>query len=208
MKNPIGVTFDHYNRVIVADSDNNRIQILTTAGQFIKRYGEKELKDPFGVCLTSDGNIAVCSGGEKAGVKVFTQDGVLIMQFNDSKRKGRPYFVTYGSQKYFVGYADDHKVSVFNREGIPLYSFGEFGQGDGQFNAPYGVAIDSINKVLVCDQLNHRIQVFTTEGQFLHKIGTRVVGLGKFAHPVDIAVSPNGHVYVSQFSGHRVLVFQ
>ena len=208
MKSPMGVTFDHHNRVIVADYANDRIQILTTTGQFIKKFGEKELKKPYGVCLTSDGNIAVCSGGEKAGVKVFTQDGVLIMQLNDSKRTYRPYFVTYGSQKYFVTYADDHKVSVFNREGIPLYSFGEFGQGDGQFNKPYGVVIDSRNKVLVCDNENHRIQVFTTEGQFLHKIGTWCVGLGQFTYPLGIAVSPNGHLYVCEHGGHRVQVFQ
>ena len=208
MKKPIGVTFDHYNRVIVADYENNRIQILTTAGQFIKRFGEKELKKPFGVCLTSDGNIAVCSGGEKAGVKVFTQDGVLIMQFNDPKRKCRPSFVTYGNQNYFVTYADEDKVTVFNREGIPLYSFGECGEGNGQFNKPYGVVIDSGNKVLVCDQMNHRIQVFTTEGQFIHKIGTQGVGLGQFTHPLGIAVSPNGHLYVSEYSGHRVQVLK
>ena len=81
MKSPMGVTFDHNNRVIVVDYGNDRIQILTSTGQFIKNFGEKELKDPYGVCLTSDGNIAVCSGGEKAGVKVFAQDGVLIVQF-------------------------------------------------------------------------------------------------------------------------------
>ena len=208
MNFPKGVTFDHCNRVIVADSGNDRIQILTSTGQFIKKFGEKLLKKPYGVCLTSDGYIAVCSGGDKAGVKVFTQDGLLIMQFNDSKRKGRPYFVSYGIQKYFVTYADDHKVSVFNREGIPLYSFGECGQGDGQFNRPFGVVIDSSNKVLVCDNENYRIQVFTTEGQFLHKIGTQGVGLGQFSCPLGIAVSPSGHLYVSEHNGHRVQVFQ
>ena len=97
---------------------------------------------------------------------------------------------------------------MFNREGIPLYSFGECGQGDGQFNRPLGVVIDSSNKVLVCDYGNHRIQVFTTEGQFLHKIGTRGVGLGQFTNPAGIAVSPNGHLYVSESGGHRVQVFQ
>ena len=97
---------------------------------------------------------------------------------------------------------------MFNREGIPLYSFGERGQGDGQFNRPFGVAIDSRNKVLVCDNENHRIQVFTTEGQFLHKIGTPGVGLGQFTNPLGIAVSPNGHLYVSEYGGHRVQVFQ
>ena len=149
----------------MADSGNHRIQILTSTGQFITKFGEKELKNTYGVCLTSDGNIAVCSGGEKVGVKVFTQDGELIIQFNDSKRKERPYFVTYGSQKYFVTYVDDHKVSVFNREGIPLYSFGECGQGDGQFKTPYGVVIDSSNKVLVCDSANlyDRRSVFTQD---------------------------------------------
>ena len=93
---------------------------------------------------------------------------------------------------------------MFNREGIPLFSFDEC----GPFYTPYGVVIDSINKVLVCDCENHIIQVFSTEGQFLHKIRTRGVGLGQFTCPLGIAVSPKGHLYVSDHNGHRVQVFQ
>ena len=209
MKNPKGVTFDQYGRVIVADTGNDRIQILTTDGQFIKQFGAKELKEPYGVCLTGDGNIAVCSGGGKANVKVFTQDGDLVMQFNDSKTKGRPYFVTYAGQKFFVTYHAGDKVSVFDEKGEgPLYSFGESGQRNGQFDKPCGVVIDSNNKVLVCDYKNHRIQVFTTEGRFLHMIGTRGVRLGQFTHPVGIAVSPTGHLYVCEEGRDRVQVFQ
>ena len=44
--------------------------------------------------------------------------------------------------------------------------------GDGQFNAPAGVAVASDGSVYVTDSGNHRIQKFTSEGVFVSKWGT------------------------------------
>ena len=207
MDKPRGVAFDHQDHVIVADSGNHRVQVLTTTGEFIKKFGEEQLHYPRGVCVTTDGNIAVCSQGGKPGVKVFTQEGVLLMQFNDSKRKCSPSFVTYSDNNYIVSYAYDHCVSIFNKKGILLNTFGNHGRGRGQFKCPFGVVIDKHNMLLVCDCNNDRIQVFTREGQFVQKIGTRGDGLGQLNSPVGIAVSPTGHLLVVDNSEHRVQVF-
>ena len=207
MDKPEGVAFDHHGHVIVADSGYHRIQVLTTTGEFIKTFGEKQLQDPLGVCVTTDGNIAVCSRGEKRGIKVFNQNGVLLMQFNDSKRRCSPSFVTYSDNYYFVSYSLDHCVSIFDKKGILLNTFGTRGQ-DGQFTNPHGVVVDKRNMLLVCDYINNRIQVFTREGQFVQKIGTRGDGLGQMNSPVGIAVSQTGHLLVTENGGHRVQVFQ
>ena len=208
MDKPRGVAFDHQDHVIVADSGNHRVQVLTTTGEFIKKFGEKQLQFPRGVCVTTDGNIAVCSQGGKPGVKVFTQEGVLLMQFNDSKRKCSPSYVTYSDNIYIVSYAYDHCVAIFNKKGILLSTFGKHGTGYGQFTSPFGVVIDKRNMLLVCDCNNHQIQVFTTEGQFVQKIGTLGDGLGQFRRPVGIAVSQTGHLLVVEYGGQRVQVFQ
>jgi len=48
---------------------------------------------------------------------------------------------------------------VYNKEGIFQGAFGNHGTGNGQFNAPTGLAIDKQGRVLVSDWGNSRIQV-------------------------------------------------
>lgn len=50
-------------------------------------------------------------------------------------------------------------MQVFDRTGQFLYSFGNNGEGDGEFNAPTGVAVDCFDNILVADWGNSRIQV-------------------------------------------------
>lgn len=50
-------------------------------------------------------------------------------------------------------------LQVFNAEGEFLLKFGGSGMGEGQFNAPTGVAVDSNDNIIVADWGNSRIQV-------------------------------------------------
>lgn len=50
-------------------------------------------------------------------------------------------------------------LQIFDSEGSFLSSFGSNGEGNGQFNAPTGVAIDSQDNIIVADWGNCRIQV-------------------------------------------------
>lgn len=48
---------------------------------------------------------------------------------------------------------------MFNTEGEFLLKFGSNGEGNGQFNAPTGVAVDVNGNIIVADWGNSRIQV-------------------------------------------------
>lgn len=50
-------------------------------------------------------------------------------------------------------------LQVFNTEGEFLLKFGSNGEGNGQFNAPTGVAVDVNGNIIVADWGNSRIQV-------------------------------------------------
>lgn len=47
-----------------------------------------------------------------------------------------------------------------------LFSWGESGTGDGQFNIVHNIIVDNDGWVYVADRENHRIQVFSSEGKY------------------------------------------
>ena len=51
-------------------------------------------------------------------------------------------------------------VSMFTSEGQFLRLFGTKGEGPGQFNGPYGIAVDRDEIVYISDISNNRIQIF------------------------------------------------
>lgn len=56
---------------------------------------------------------------------------------------------------------------VYNADGEFLFKFGSHGEGNGQFNAPTGVAVDANGNIIVADWGNSRIQVRLTSKENL-----------------------------------------
>ena len=52
---------------------------------------------------------------------------------------------------------------VFDSDGTFLFCFGSNGEGNGQFNAPTGVAVDAQDNIIVADWGNSRIQIFDSQ---------------------------------------------
>lgn len=55
------------------------------------------------------------------------------------------------------------QFQVFDRDGAFKFCFGSNGEGNGQFNAPTGVAVDEKGNIVVADWGNSRIQVSLTK---------------------------------------------
>src|SRR5262245_46829059 len=67
-------------------------------------------------------------------------------------------------------------------------SIGTLGSGNGQFNGPRGVGVDSSGNVWVADYFNHRIQEFTSSGAFVQTFGSLGSTNGTFKNPTGVAV--------------------
>src|SRR6266700_1507177 len=62
------------------------------------------------------------------------------------------------------------RVAKIDKDGNWLKSWGEPGDGPGQFNTPQSIAVDAHGRVYVADRGNRRIQVFDDEGKLLRQI--------------------------------------
>jgi DNA-binding beta-propeller fold protein YncE len=71
------------------------------------------------------------------------------------------------------------RVAKADKNGNWLMSWGEPGDGPGQFNTPHSIAVDAQGQVYVADRGNRRIQVFDGNGKFLRQI------------TIDVPVDPN-----------------
>ena len=59
------------------------------------------------------------------------------------------------------------RVAKYDKNGDWVKSWGEPGNGPGQFNTPHAIVIDRNDNVYVGDRGNRRVQVFNTDGKLL-----------------------------------------
>jgi DNA-binding beta-propeller fold protein YncE len=215
---PEGLAYDpSLNEVLVADTGNNRIDIIDfVAGTSTAAFG-------WGVNGTS-GQLDTCdlSGGCAAG-----QSGTGDGEFH------HPSGVAVAPNgTIYVADPDNNRVQVFTLStDLPTTAsfdaawgsgvsdgtagaevctsacrFGLAGTGPGEFNDPQEIAIDpKTNDVYVADYNNGRIEQLTSAGDYISDFGTVGTGDGQFTvGPEALALAPSGTLYAAEYQGSRL----
>src|SRR5206468_4515610 len=133
----------------------------------IKGSGDGQLGTPNGIASDRAGDIYVADASKHV-VERLASDGSVITEWKGPA----PGF--YGPRRIAIGpdesvYVVDQgrtRIVKFSPEGQVLRTWGSKGKGDGQFDDPTSVAVDTTNKVYVADPINRRIQVFDSDGKF------------------------------------------
>ena len=173
---PTGIAVDANGNVLVADTNNGRIEKFSPTGGFLSSMGIKgigygQLGAPNGIAIDRVGNIYVADASRHV-VEKLASDGSVISEWKGPA----PGF--YGPRRIAIGpdesvYVVDQgrtRIVKFNSDGQVLKTWGSKGNGDGQFDDPTSVAVDTTNnKVYVADPINRRIQIFDSDGKFLTK---------------------------------------
>ncbi|XP_014664112.1 PREDICTED: tripartite motif-containing protein 2-like [Priapulus caudatus] len=209
--NPQGVFCTPGGRVVVADSNNQNVQVFTAAGDFKFRFGIRgrspgQLQRPTGVAVMSNGNVVVADY-ENKWVSIFAPDGKFVSKIGSGKLLG-PKGVAVDRNNHII--VVDNKAScvfVFQPNGKLIHKFGCRGNDEHQFAGPHFVAVNAKNDIVISDFHNHAVKVFDSEGGFLFSFGSNGEGNGQFNAPTGVAVDKLGNILVADWGNSRIQVF-
>ena len=215
----VAVATDRKDNVYVFNRGEHPVIIFDRNGKFIKSWGEGDFVRPHGIHIASDDTIW-CIDDRDHAVRKFTLDGKHLLtlgtrgQASDTgvvngdyrtiKRAGPPFNLPTdlaigptGDLFITDGYGNS-RVHKFSADGKLLLSWGEPGNGPGQFNLPHGIAVDSKGTVYVADRENDRVPIFTSDGKFVTE--------WKLNRPAEVFVDPKDNIFVAEM-GWRAGLF-
>ena len=164
---------------------------------------------PSCVAIHDNGDIYV--GSDDHCIYVFNQTGQLKNTIG-SKGSGYGQFfnlsgISIKGDELYVADTYNHRVQKLTLSGKFLHKFDQKGSGQRQFNTPWGVIIDSNNKLIVSDCNNHRIQIFNEDGGLFLTIDGKGLGYHSFEYPWGLALDPQGNIHVAAHGSNTIKVF-
>ena len=198
LASPSGIASDAAGNVYIADTGNNRVLKYSNIGALLTSWGTPgsangQFNQPWGIAVDAS-NVYVGDSGNNR-VQKFTQAGAFVAVWTVAGAHG---VALDGLGNLFV--AGTSAIGKYTLAGGFVTAWGSAGAGNGQFNAPFGVAADAAGNVYVADTNNGRVQKFTSAG-------TYVAQWGGLTTPDGVCVDNGGHVIVVETGGYRVDAF-
>ena len=209
---PWGVAVNERNEIAVTDRYNNRVQIFSSDGTYLRSFGsmgdqEGEFNEPTGIAYLNNGNIVVADTFNNR-LQIFTEQGEYLTQIggegNVDHQFNYPWGVSVDSDgNIIVADSNNKLIKIFTPSGQFLRKFG----GEDLLVDPIH-CIQKDQYFIVSDNGDHSIQVFNTEGDFLYKFENEGEGDGEFNKPKFLSVDKAGHLMVCDFENYRVQVLE
>ena len=106
-----------------------------------------------------------------------------------------------------VANAGSGQITVLDRSGIHLRTFGEKGHANHQLHYPHYIVLTSGGNIVVSDYGNHRIHYYNPDGTWLRSFGGFGSEVGQFKCPKGLACDAHDNLFVVDGDNHRVQVF-
>lgn len=188
---PYAIAADGNGNLYIADTSNNAIRKITSAGIVTSLAGSAN-----GAQGSSDGTGSAAGFREPRGIAVDNGGNVYVADYgNHTVRKVTPAGVV---------------TTLAGMAGIP-------GSTDGNgatalFKGLAGVAVDSAGNVYVADTDNRTIRKIRSTGNVTTLAGTAGMGgntdatgaAARFAEPRGVAVDAGGTLYVADYGAHTI----
>ncbi|MFT5469572.1 MAG: DNA-binding beta-propeller fold protein YncE [Verrucomicrobiales bacterium] len=200
-----GVEIDKEGNVLVFHRGKDPILAFSPEGKFLRSFGNGLYDSTHFLRCDQEGNIWTTDNKNHTVVKL-DATGKVLRTFGerdvageDADHFNRPADIAFGANgEIFVadGYGNS-RIAKFDRSGKFLLAWGKKGKGDGEFDLPHAIQIDSKGLVYVGDRENDRIQVFDQDGNYLRQFGG-------FA-PFGLYIDTDDTIYVADGRANKVL---
>jgi len=213
---PHDVASDSAGRLLVTDSLSRTVHLYNLEARTLAVLGRLD-KDgsrknfifgfPAGVEFLPDGSI-VAVDSEKGTLEQFSSDGLHEATHYEGFFR-RPTSITYDrvAGRLLLVDTEGHAVYVIKPGETPQQLAGGRGSGEGQFNYPLDVEVDSRSNFYVVDALNARVQIFDFRGRYKSSFGSRGTKGGALNLPKAIGIDAQDQIYVTDARRHQVLVY-
>jgi len=208
---PHGISIGPDGLLYVADSNNHRIAVFDTAGNFIRTFGTQGfapepgvLNEPWDVAVSPSGEVYVADTWNHRVVR-YSADGTYETEWgyegpnvpDDPLALWGPRGITIGPEgRVYVADTGNKRIQVYSDQGTFERQIGRGGTLQGELDEPVGLDIGLDGNLYVADTWNQRIEVFDRTGNFIRD----------WTVPY-LDVDALGNVYVTDPEAFRVIVF-
>ena len=214
---PIGVEIDHSDGKSLwvfercggktcTGSNLAPIWKFDAAGAPKANFGGGMFNFPHGFYVDTSGDVWVTDGRGEGGIGhtviKFSPDGKVLMTLGKPGVAGdAPDMLNQPSDVVVapngdIYVADGHggksndRIVKLDKTGKFISAWGKHGAGQGEFDTPHSIALDSTGRVFVADRVNSRVQVFDQNGKF-------VAEWKQFGRPSSVYIDKNDVIYVA-----------
>ena len=189
--------------LFVADTDNHRVQKLTSSGKFLHKFGQQgsghgQFNRPMAVIIDANNKLIVSDCGNYR-IQIFNENGGWLLTI-DGKGSGNhsfqsPWGLALDPQgNIHVAAEGSNTIKVFTKEGVYVRRYGDP-------NGPSGIAIDDEGYSLVSEYYGHCLSIYDPEGNKIHTVGN-------LKNPFGTALDPrDGSVFIANFGANTVLKY-
>jgi hypothetical protein len=177
---PGGIARDANGLLYVSDLFRADVQVFDSDGRYVRTIGGRgrddgQLEAPGSPVLDADGHLWIVDFGRDT-IQEFSPDGALLsawserepgdLTFDPGELHGVGDIAIDDQNRIFVPDSVGASIQIFSSDGEYLTSWGESGDGPGQFRSVTGVLLDGNGFAYVSDVGNHRIQKFRLSPPF------------------------------------------
>ena len=140
---------------------------------------EGQFNRPWGVSVDYTTDNIYVADQQNNRVQLLDRNGRYLFKFGDTDGAGKlnqSFTIAISTKKVFVTSAETRCVLVYDLNGAFIKQMGKKGCGDGEFQFPFGIAINEVNgDIYVCDLVSNRTQIFSKDASSISQFGNGIL---------------------------------
>ncbi|KAK3741144.1 hypothetical protein QZH41_002445 [Actinostola sp. cb2023] len=195
-------------KIMVADTQNHRIQLFDAQGNLLKIFGEEgkctgQFRFPVATAFLSDGSLVVLDG-KNCRVQIFSPEGQFLRHFGKEGGGLTEFYCPLGlsidsGDRIIVSDTGNKCVKVFDSMGKLLLHLGQ--DNPGKLQNPQS-ATYSKGYFLVADTYVNGLHIYSDNGELVNSEFSRSV----IEKPYHVSVDKNGFLIICERDCHHIKV--